>query len=64
MIDDHNQFSGLASLLQQLNLKASISNFAWPMDYVGHWGDDADVLNAYGLSVEQSTAKLLTLLNR
>lgn len=59
VIEDHNEFGGLASLLRQLALSAPIKAIGWPMDFSGKSGDDDDIRHAYGLSVEQLVQWLL-----
>jgi len=53
VIEDHNMFGGLASLLHQQSLDANIKSIGWPMDFAGKPGDDDDIRFAYGLSIDQ-----------
>lgn len=62
VIEDHNTFGGLASLLGQLELAADIKAMGWPMNFSGKSGDDDDIRQAYGMSSNQLAAWLLDCL--
>ncbi|WDE09271.1 transketolase [Thalassomonas viridans] len=62
VIEDHNEFGGLASLVRQLDLPARVKGIGWPMDFSGKSGDDHEIRQAYGLSDSQLAAWLLNAL--
>jgi len=53
VVEDHYTFGGLASLIQQIGLRAKIVALGWPNDWSGQSGSDEDLLEAHGLAPEQ-----------
>jgi transketolase len=58
VVEDHHEFGGLASLLQQLALPVRIVPIGWPATWTGESGSDADLLRAGGLSAEAIAARI------
>jgi transketolase len=59
VIEDHYRFSGLAGLLQELDLPARIISFGWPNGWSGCSGNDEDLLIRNQLAPDQIARNIL-----